>query len=48
MKLLGFSIESVPHLKLAAWAGIGQAHRIEERGASLDRLQRQYRVAPSI
>jgi uncharacterized protein (DUF362 family) len=45
-QLMGFSIESVPHLELAAWAGIGQAHRIEIRGVPSDRLQRQYKMPP--
>jgi uncharacterized protein (DUF362 family) len=47
-KLMGFSIESIPYLKLAAWAGIGQAHRIEIRGVPLERLKRQYRMPPSL
>jgi uncharacterized protein (DUF362 family) len=46
-QLMGFSIESVPHLKLAAWAGIGQAHRIEIRGVQRERLQRRYQPPPS-
>jgi uncharacterized protein (DUF362 family) len=46
-QLMGFPLESVPHLKLAAWAGIGQAHRIETRGVPLERLQRHYQPPPS-
>ena len=46
-QLMGFPIESVPHLKLAAWAGIGQAHRIEVRGVPRQRLQRHYQPPPS-
>jgi len=46
-QLMGFSIESVLHLKLAAWAGIGQAHRIEIRGVQRERLQRRYQPPPS-
>ena len=46
-QLMGFSIESVPHLKLAAWAGIGQAYRIEIRGVPVERLQRHYQPPPS-
>jgi uncharacterized protein (DUF362 family) len=46
-QLMGFSLESVPHLKLAAWAGIGQAHRIEVRGVQRERLQRRYQPPPS-
>jgi uncharacterized protein (DUF362 family) len=46
-KLMGFSIESIPHLKLAAWAGIGQAYRIDVRGGPRERLQRKYQLPPS-
>ena len=46
-KLMGLSIESVPHLELAAWAGIGQAHRIKLQGVAPERLQRSYKPPPS-
>jgi uncharacterized protein (DUF362 family) len=46
-QLMGFPLESVPHLKLAAWAGIGQAYRIETRGIPLERLRRHYQPPPS-
>jgi uncharacterized protein (DUF362 family) len=47
-QLMGFSVDSVPHLALAAWAGLGQAWRIEIRGASRERLQRHYQPPPSL
>lgn len=47
-QLMGFSLESVPHLKLAAWAGIGQAYRIETRGVPLERLKRYYQPPPRV
>ena len=47
-RLMGFSLESIPHLKLAAWAGIGQAHRIEIRGVPVERFQRHYQPPPEI
>jgi len=46
-QLMGIPIGSVPHLKLAAWAGIGQAHRIEIRGVPRESLKRQYQLPPS-
>jgi uncharacterized protein (DUF362 family) len=46
-QLMGFSVESVQHLALAAWAGIGQAKRIEIRGVARERLQRHYKPPPS-
>ena len=45
-QLMGFTIESVPHLKLAAWAGIGQANRIEIRGMPQESLQKHYQAPP--
>ena len=47
-QLMGISIESVQHLALAGWAGIGQAHRIEIRGVDRTKLQRHYQPPPSI
>ena len=47
-QLMGFSIESVPHLMLAAWAGIGQTHRIKIQGVPRESLQRHYKPPPSI
>jgi uncharacterized protein (DUF362 family) len=46
-QLMGFSAESIQHLALAAWAGIGQARRIEIRGVPRERLQRKYQPPPS-
>ncbi len=46
--LMGIPIDSVPHLNLAAWAGIGQAHRIEIRGVQRERLQRHYQPPQSL
>jgi uncharacterized protein (DUF362 family) len=47
-RLMGFSLESIPHLKLAAWAGVGQAHRIEVHGAPAERLERHYQPPPTV
>jgi uncharacterized protein (DUF362 family) len=47
-QLMGFSIDSIPHLNGAAIAGIGQAFKIETRGVSPGRLQRHYEPPPSI
>jgi uncharacterized protein (DUF362 family) len=47
-QLMGFPLESIPHLKLAAWAGIGQAYRIEVRGLTPERLRRHYQPPPKI
>src|SRR4030042_877193 len=41
-QLMGFSIDTIPHLSGGAWAGVGQARRIETRGVSPDQLQRHY------
>jgi uncharacterized protein (DUF362 family) len=38
-KLMGFSMEAIPHLAGAAWAGIGQSKRIETRGIPPEELQ---------
>jgi len=46
-QLMGFSIDTIPHLSGAAWAGIGQAKRIETRGVSPDQLQRHYEAPPT-
>jgi uncharacterized protein (DUF362 family) len=44
-QLMGFAIDSIPHLAGGAAAGIGQAKRIETRGASPTGLQKQYQPA---
>jgi uncharacterized protein (DUF362 family) len=46
--LMGLARPAVPHLDVARWAGIGQAERIEVRGASPDRLRRPYQRPPSV
>jgi uncharacterized protein (DUF362 family) len=46
-RLMGFSIETIPHLNGAALAGIGQAYKIETRGVAPDQLQRHYEAPPS-
>ena len=45
-QLMGFSPDKIGYLWLAAWAGMGQASRIEVRGASRGDLQRQYHHPP--
>jgi uncharacterized protein (DUF362 family) len=47
-QLMGFSIESIPHLSGAAWTGVGQGKRIETRGVSPDELQQHYQPPPTI
>jgi uncharacterized protein (DUF362 family) len=47
-QLMGIPIDSIPHLRMAAWAGIGQSHRIEIRGVPRERLQRHYQLPPSV
>jgi uncharacterized protein (DUF362 family) len=47
-QLMGFSIDTIPHLNGAALTGIGQASKIETRGVSPDKLQRHYDAPPSI
>jgi uncharacterized protein (DUF362 family) len=44
--LMGFEVDQVSHLSLAAWAGIGQAGRIETRGVPPEQLQRNYQPPP--
>lgn len=46
--LMGFDEWAVDYLNLAAWAGVGQASRIEIRGAAPADLRRQYERPPSI
>jgi uncharacterized protein (DUF362 family) len=46
-RLMGFPLEKITYLSLAAWAGIGQATHIETRGTPPERLERQYRVLTS-
>jgi uncharacterized protein (DUF362 family) len=45
-RLMGFDPERVGHLWLASWAGMGQAARIEPRGATVEALQRRYQGPP--
>jgi len=47
-QLMGFSIDSIPHLSGAAFAGIGQAQKIETRGVSPDQLQKHYAAPPTV
>jgi uncharacterized protein (DUF362 family) len=47
-QLMGFSIDTIPHLSGGAWAGIGQARRIETRGISPDQLQQHYESPPTL
>jgi uncharacterized protein (DUF362 family) len=47
-QLMGLSIDKIPYLSGAAWAGVGQAKRIETRGVSPDQLQKQYKAPPSL
>lgn len=44
--LMGFPRQTIPHLATAAWAGVGQATRIETRGASASQLLRPYQQPP--
>jgi uncharacterized protein (DUF362 family) len=44
--LMGFNLDEIEHLSLAAWAGVGQATRIETRGASPEEMKRQYERPP--
>ncbi|MGC8782611.1 MAG: DUF362 domain-containing protein, partial [Anaerolineae bacterium] len=45
--LMGFAVAEVRHLAIARWAGVGQAERIELRGAPADRLRRTYQRPPA-
>jgi uncharacterized protein (DUF362 family) len=47
-QLMGFSIDNIPYLSGAAWAGIGQALRIETRGIPPDQLQQHYEPPPTL
>jgi uncharacterized protein (DUF362 family) len=47
-QLMGFSIDSIAHLSGAAWAGIGQAKKIETRGVSPEMLQKYYEAPPTL
>ena len=47
-QLMGFSIDSIPHLSGAAIAGIGQAHKIITHGVPPSQLQRHYQPPPTI
>jgi uncharacterized protein (DUF362 family) len=46
--LMGFDIHEVEYLSMAAWAGVGQATRIETRGVPPARLQKQYQKPPQV
>lgn len=46
--LMGFDLHEVEYLSMAAWAGIGQATRIETRGALPGQIKREYQRPPSI
>jgi uncharacterized protein (DUF362 family) len=46
--LMGFDLHEVEYLSMAAWAGVGQATRIETRGIEPKILQRQYIRPPKI
>jgi len=45
--LMGFALSEVHHLAVARWAGVGQAERIELRGAAADPLRRSYQRPPA-
>jgi uncharacterized protein (DUF362 family) len=45
-ELMGFSPQKIGYLWLAGWAGVGQAERVETRGASVEQLQRRYQAPP--
>lgn len=47
-RLMGIPLERTDHPLLAAWAGLGQGHAIDVRGAAPDRLQRTYLPPPSL
>jgi uncharacterized protein (DUF362 family) len=47
-RLMGFSIESIPHLIGAATAGIGQAQKIETSGVLPQQLQKHYEAPPTL
>lgn len=47
-QLMGFSIDTIPHLSGAASAGIGQAKKIETRGISPDQFQKHYEAPPTL
>jgi len=46
--LMGIARTAAPHLDVARWAGVGQAERIELRGAAADKLRRQYQPPPAV
>jgi uncharacterized protein (DUF362 family) len=47
-QLMGFSIDSIPYLNGAAFAGIGQAQKIETRGIPLEQMQKHYEPPPTL
>ena len=46
--LMGFGLYEVDYLSMAAWAGVGQATRIETRGVLPEKLKRQYTRPPKL
>jgi len=46
--LMGFDLHEVDYLSMAAWAGIGNATRIETRGVPVDSLKRNYKRPPTM
>ncbi|HEX9115026.1 MAG TPA: DUF362 domain-containing protein [Anaerolineae bacterium] len=46
-RAMGFGLEAVEYLRMAAWAGLGEGSHIEILGAPLERLQRHYEAPPS-
>jgi uncharacterized protein (DUF362 family) len=48
VELMGLARSRVPHLEVAAWAGVGQMARIELRGAAADQLRRPYQPPPAV
>lgn len=45
--LMGYALEEVYHLFLADWAGVGQARKIETRGATINSMHRSYARPPT-
>lgn len=47
-QLMGFSVDSIPHLQGAIMAGIGQGFKIKTRGTPLEELQKHYEASPKL
>ncbi len=47
-KLMGYQLAEIDHLFMASWAGVGQATRIEPRGAAVGPLMKKYQKPPSM